>query len=104
MKTHGRPPSVQRLGLAAISCFLLLAARPATAQDTPRKAPELWFYYPVNLQVDANITQLEPIWRRAAKAGYTKVLLTDSKFGRLSNVIPRYFENAARVKARAREL
>ncbi len=63
-----------------------------------------WLYCPVNLQVDRNIDGLEVLWRRAAKAGYTHVLLADSKFAKLGDVPGRYFTNAARVKALAAEL
>jgi hypothetical protein len=68
---------------------------------------ELWLYYPVNLQVAENVVKLESVWRRAAAAGYTHVLLTDSKFARLGDLGSKerfYFENVARVKALATEL
>jgi len=47
---------------------------------------ERWFYCPKNLWVDKNIDELELLWRRAAKAGYSHVLLVDSKFGKLSDM------------------
>lgn len=63
-----------------------------------------WFYYSQNLWVDKNLDQLETLWRRAAKAGYTHVLLTDSKFGKLGDMDARYFRNVDRVKRLAAEL
>ncbi|HEX2971855.1 MAG TPA: hypothetical protein VHP11_05955 [Tepidisphaeraceae bacterium] len=69
--------------------------------------PELWLYYPVNLQVDQNVPKLETQWRRAAKAGYTHVLLADSKMARLGDLQGmegRYFANVERVKKIAAEL
>ena len=67
-------------------------------------APPLWFYYAQNLWVDKNLDDLEATWRRAAKAGYTHVVLTDSKFGKLGEMDARYFRNIDRVKALAAEL
>ena len=68
------------------------------------EARELWLYYPTNLQVAKNVDELESIWRRAKKAGYTHVLLADSKFGKLGDVPEHYFKNVERVKAVAKEL
>lgn len=68
---------------------------------------ELWFYYATNLQKDDSLARLEPIWRRAAAAGYTHVLLTDSKFARLNELggmEKQYFSNVERVKKLAAEL
>jgi hypothetical protein len=78
----------------------LLFAAPAFAQDRR----ELWLYYPVNLQVAENVTKLEPAWRRAKQAGYTHVLLADSKSAKLGDVPEHYFKNVERAKAIAREL
>jgi hypothetical protein len=78
------------LQLAGLLCLL------ATGQAAP--GLQLWFYHPVNLYVDQNITNLETLWRRAAKAGYTHVLLSDSKFGKLGDMDERYFRNLKRVR------
>ena len=69
-----------RLLLPFTLALFLLASLPARALDK-------WLYYPTNLLVDKNVDDLETIWRRAAAAGYTKVLLTDSKFGDCSSGI-----------------
>ena len=66
--------------------------------------PERWLYCQTNLQVDANADALDVLWRRAAKAGYTGVLLADSKGAKLGDVPKVYFKNAERMKALAAEL
>ena len=65
---------------------------------------ERWIYCPQNLWVDKNIDSLETLFRRAAKAGYTHVLLSDSKFAKLGEMDARYFRNVDRLKKLAAEL
>lgn len=76
---------------AALLCII----PKATQAQEPK---QLWLYYPTNLLVDENVDRLEGIWKRAALAGYTHVLLADSKFTRLGEMDGRYFKNIARVK------
>jgi hypothetical protein len=67
----------------------------------------LWLYYATNLQVDKNIDELERVWRRAAQAGYSHVLLTDAKFarlGKLGDATKSYFNNINRAKRIAADL
>ncbi len=64
---------------------------------------ERWLYCSQNLWVDKNIDELETLFRRAAKVGYTHVLLTDSKFSKLGDMDARYFRNVERVKKIAAE-
>ena len=78
----------------------LLLTPLAKAQEPAKR--ELWLYYPTNLLVAENVDKLEQIWARAAKAGYTHVLIADSKFSRLSEMDKRYFDNAERVKGIAK--
>ena len=90
----------RRAWVAAALCAVALRAWP----DEKRA---LWLYYPVNLQVSENVDALEKVWRRASAAGYTHVLLTDSKFARLGDLggmEKPYFANVARVKRLAEEL
>src|ERR1043166_1910269 len=61
-------------------------------------ALEQWLYCQQNLWVDKNIDELEKLFERAAKAGYTHVLLSDSKFSKLGDMDERYFRNIERVK------
>jgi hypothetical protein len=65
---------------------------------------QLWLYCPTNLLVDGNVDKLEVLWRRAAKVGYSHVLLGDTKFCVLENMPERYFHNVERVKKLAAEL
>src|SRR5262249_2139977 len=85
------------LSLVYALCLLsVLTAWPAPLQR--------WLYCSQNLWVDKNIDELEALFRRAAKAGYTHVLLTDSKFSKLGDMDARYFRNIERVKKLALEL
>src|SRR5713101_2780579 len=83
-------------GLALAQRLLIQPARAG--------AMERWVYCAQNLWVDKNIDHLETLLRRAAKAGYTHVLLTDSKFAKLGDMDARYFRNIERVKNLASEL
>lgn len=71
---------------------------------SPAAALERWIYCAQNLWVDKNLDDLEALFRRAAKAGYTHVLLADSKFSKLGDMDARYFRNIDRVKKLAAEL
>ena len=72
-------------------------------QAAPEK-PDLWLYYPTNFLVDKNVDAAEQMWRRAAKAGYTKILLADSKLAKLGDMDKRYFTNLAKAKKIAADL
>lgn len=88
--------------LIAALVVCLIVAPLTQAEDR-----QLWLYYPTNFQVNDNVPKLEGIWRRAAAAGYTHVLLTDSKFaklGDLGGMEKIYFANVDRVKKIAGEL
>jgi hypothetical protein len=86
----------RRVGLLALLCLWFTCGRAA--------ALERWLYYSQNLWVDKNIDELEALFRRAAAAGYTHVLLSDSKFARLGDMDAHYFRNVDRVKKLAAEL
>lgn len=66
---------------------------------TPVFALEQWLYCSQNLWVDQNIDELEALFQRAGRAGYTHVLLADSKFAKLGDMDAHYYRNIARVKA-----
>jgi len=68
------------------------------AWPTGLSALEQWLYCSQNLWVDKNIDELEVLFQRAGKAGYTHVLLADSKFAKLGDMDARYFRNVERVK------
>ncbi len=73
---------------------------PTLASDKP----QLWLYYPTNFLVEKNIDKAQEIWTRAAAAGYTHVLIADSKFARLGQMDSRYFKNCSRAKQIATDL
>src|SRR5688500_11249835 len=81
--------------------FLLFLAFAFSAQAAPL---EQWVYVARNLWVDKNISDLETLFKRTCAAGYTHVLLADSKFAKLGDMDTRYFANIARVKQLAAEL
>src|SRR5689334_5912359 len=83
-----------RLGLFALA---LLHAESAGAI-------ERWLYCAQNLWVDQNVSALETLFRRAAQAGYTHVLLADSKFAKLDEMDARYFRNVDRIRKLAADL
>jgi hypothetical protein len=79
---------------------LLIRGTPAGAAAD---ITERWFYKPDNLLVDANADRVVALIQRAARAGYTHMLISDSKFSRLGEMPPTYFRNVERVKSAARE-
>ncbi|HWI58983.1 MAG TPA: hypothetical protein VNZ22_17290, partial [Bacillota bacterium] len=89
-----------RLWLALV----LLAWLSAWTPQASAARLQRWLYYSSNLWVDSNITTLAGVLRRAAAAGYTHVLLSDSKFSRLGDMDAHYFSNVASVKNLAASL
>src|SRR5688572_15279283 len=87
----------------ALLLVFFFAASPRTRVDTP-SLRDRWVYVQTNLLVASNLDKLEPMLRRASKAGYNGVLIADSKFSRLADMDERYFRNVARLKALCREL
>jgi len=83
---------------------LLLLLLAALVPASPAMALEKWIYAQRNLQVEKSADELIELMRRGKAAGYTHVLVSDSKFSRLATVIPQYFKNAERVKQAAQEL
>lgn len=67
-------------------------------------ALERWFYVSQNLWVDQNITNIVALMQRASAAGYTHMLLSDSKFSRLGTMDTHYFNNLAIIKQTATNL
>ncbi len=68
---------------------------------------QLWLYYSTNLLVPRNIDALEKVWRKAARIGYSHILLTDSKFailGSLGGNRPKYLAHVKRVREIAADL
>lgn len=79
-----------------LAAGLLIVA--AVGRQDPPRFEDRFVYVQMNLWVDKNLDTLEDVMRRAAKAGYTGVVLADSKFGKLGDMDARYFRNVDRVK------
>ncbi|MBS1714427.1 MAG: hypothetical protein JST30_08835 [Armatimonadetes bacterium] len=70
----------------------------------PFSAPEKrWLYLSTNLLVDANVDKGLETVRRAAKAGYNGVLVSDSKFMRWDDLPERYATNVRRFRRAVKE-
>jgi hypothetical protein len=82
--------------LAVLGMWLSLGVRAG--------ALERWFYVAQNLWVDQNITNVVALMQLASSAGYTHMLLNDSKFSRLATMDAHYFRNLAILKQTAANL
>lgn len=65
---------------------------------------EIWVYCPANFLVEAECQRVHKVMERAAAAGFTHVLVSDSKFSRLHEMDKRYFKHIDELKAKAAEL
>ncbi|HLH57090.1 MAG TPA: hypothetical protein VKY92_26150 [Verrucomicrobiae bacterium] len=83
------------LPIVVLTLFLLVTAGERAC------AIERWFYVSQNLWVDSNITNLVALLQRASQAGYTHMLLGDSKFARLQTMDSHYFNNLGIIKQAA---
>jgi hypothetical protein len=93
-----------RTGKFIACCVLVMLFAPISRAAT---VPDLWLYCAANLLPDENIPKLQEVWTRAAAAGYTHVLLADSKFAKLDDLESnrdRYFAHIAQVKRIAADL
>jgi hypothetical protein len=87
------------LALAALALAALPPSRPTAAP-----ARELWFYETLSLSDSAAVERLPAIWRRAAAAGYTRVVLTDPRFARPEAHDATYLARVRRLRGLAAEL
>lgn len=93
------------VGVVAVVMMCILSCVMSAAHAAADGAGELWLYYPTNLLVEKNVDRLQDTWTRAARAGYTHVMLADSKFARLAEMEgTAYFKHVERVKAIASTL
>ena len=88
------------LRIALLSILSLIFFVPHAITEELR----LWCYLPTNLLVDENVDRGIDLMRRAAKAGYTGILLTDSKFCRWGQLPDRYESNVKRFRDECRRL
>lgn len=84
-----------------IAVVVALSCAPQARTRAPR---ELWLYQGANLADSGSAARVESVWRRAAAAGYTKVVLVDPKFARLAEQDPPYFARVNRLRVLAAEL
>lgn len=87
--------------IAALLALLVPGSHPAAGPAHPR---ELWFYQTLSLADSAAFARIEPLWRRAAAAGYSRVVLCDPRFARLSEQGPGYVARIAALRALAAHL
>jgi len=81
--------------------LLALALPGSSPAEQPTARRELWLYHATNFQVDKSVDEAQTLWKRAAAAGYTRVLLADSKLaklGDLGGMEKTYFRNLDRAK------
>jgi hypothetical protein len=67
-------------------------------------ALERWFYVTDNLWEDENVANVLALMQRAAQAGYTHMLINDSRFCRLAAMDADYFNNINLIKQAATNL
>jgi hypothetical protein len=70
----------------------------------PVKLEQRWVYLATNMLVDKHVEEALLIVKRAAKAGYNAVVLTDSKFMRWDRLPDQYVQNVRRVREGCRDL
>ena len=86
--------------LVATICMAFIPMAVSAAERLDHR----WVYLPMNLLVDKNVDEGIVILRRAAQAGYTGIVLTDSKFMRWDQMPKRYAENVHRFRRATRDL
>jgi hypothetical protein len=101
MTTHNQTMTILRRRREAITGLLGLLVVCCTLRAP---ALERWFYVSQNLWVDQNVTNVLALMQRAAQAGYTHMLVNDSKFCRLATMDTHYFNNLELIKQAATNL
>src|SRR5262245_30842017 len=90
---------------AALVAVLALLPTPTPAfAAAPPVQPvyqDRWLYCQLNLQVEKNADDVVALIGRAAKAGYTGIVIADYKLNILDRVPKHYFTNAEKVKKAA---
>ncbi len=99
---RSRPVLLAVLGALVLVAAGALAARSWRARPAAHAAPrELWLYQSLNLADDAVVATATPLWRRAAAAGYSRIVLVDPKFARLGEQGETYFAHLRELRALA---
>jgi len=93
-----------RFGLWLCMLYMLLAfSDQASTGDSGMALRHRWVYVQTNLLVDENVERALSIIQRSAEAGYSGIVMTDSKFMRWDNLPAKYAENARKVREACRE-
>lgn len=92
-----------RGALAALAAFAL-ALPGARTGAAAAPARELWFWQSVNLADAAATARIAPLWRRAAAAGYSRVVLSDARFARPADLDGAYLARVRELRALAASL
>ena len=77
---------------------LVAAASSLSAAPPPPGRALRWVYLASNFLVDKNVEEAVALVERSARAGYTGVVLADSKFMRWDELPQRYADNVRRVR------
>ena len=95
----------RRRAAMAIAAFLLAscvgAASSIAAELIAAPFSERWLYCSFNLQVDRSVDDLQALFDRAKRSGYTGILFADYKLQVLDRVMDNYFRNVEKVKSAA---
>lgn len=94
-----------RKAILALAALSAASADVGQAQEPAKPAlAHRWIYLSTNMLVDKNVEDAVALLRRTAEAGYTGVVLTDSKFMRWDQLPQRYLQNVQRVRKAFRDL
>ncbi len=95
---------ISRITVPLLAAIFTCAASIAPVAQSTRPLPYRWVWMQMNLLPEANLPKVESVMRRAAKAGYTGIVLSDSKFSILGRMDERYFKHVEQIKTLAKEL
>ena len=88
--------------IVSFAAFVLAGFPSASSAAAPLE--DRWVYLSTNLLVDKNVDDNLRMLRRAAKAGYNGVVVSDSKFMRWDQLPDRYATNVRRFRQGVAEL
>lgn len=95
---------MNRVTFGVLMAAATLAVMARADETAAGRYPRRWFYAAYNLQVPANVSVVEQLLERAAKAGYNGMVLADYKLQILDRVPDFYFKHAEQVKRKAASL
>lgn len=88
---------------AAIAAALLTGACALGAGKPKLEIKHIWFYCHPNLNSDQSLADTVALMKRAAKAGYTGIVLVENRMQRWTQVTPQYLENMAKFRQACRD-